>query len=301
MLRLRGDRNGTNTLSFTHSNGDRSVSLSMEDLLLPRNQAYNPVIPTRNYIDPFEFSTPIVNRRRSTGANLSSIETQGQHIESLVSRVVEEVSNGVMDDLFQLHQEEDEENHTPASSQAITALPRREPSDSEVQEEVKCPICLESFATSDTLVEMPCQHCFHEDCLKKWLSSDNTCPVCRQILEDKGPDSDTNDVVRHTDPIDLDNTTVNRQPISLQFRLETGEIFSKTFDSSITIKDLLQELQTEMSSKLPGFDSTSNSLVMRNRDTGEIICNLDLLNRLIVNPQTEINITSHNSRPSSNT
>ena len=41
MLRLRGHRNGTNTLSFVHSNGERSVSLSMEDLRLPGNDNGN--------------------------------------------------------------------------------------------------------------------------------------------------------------------------------------------------------------------------------------------------------------------
>ncbi|KAG1665412.1 hypothetical protein FOA52_005754 [Chlamydomonas sp. UWO 241] len=46
-----------------------------------------------------------------------------------------------------------------------------------------CTVCTESFQSSERVVELPCQHCFHGDCIKPWLAEHNTCPVCRFALE----------------------------------------------------------------------------------------------------------------------
>ena len=77
-----------------------------------------------------------------------------------------------------------------------------------------CPICLESLhhaadsactstegpaggahvassdaAMADIPVEMPCRHCFHESCLRKWLNRNSRCPVCRyDMLHPDGRD-----------------------------------------------------------------------------------------------------------------
>ncbi|EOD25132.1 hypothetical protein EMIHUDRAFT_206253 [Emiliania huxleyi CCMP1516] len=43
-----------------------------------------------------------------------------------------------------------------------------------------CPICLE--ALSDAVLQMPCSHLFHLECLTQWLGTRNSCPVCRHLL-----------------------------------------------------------------------------------------------------------------------
>jgi Ring finger domain len=46
----------------------------------------------------------------------------------------------------------------------------------------ECPICIEDFTenlTEKNLVLTDCNHCYHEACLKEWISQHNTCPVCR--------------------------------------------------------------------------------------------------------------------------
>ncbi|KAG8383106.1 hypothetical protein BUALT_Bualt05G0150300 [Buddleja alternifolia] len=43
-----------------------------------------------------------------------------------------------------------------------------------------CSICLEEFSVNNGDCEgMPCSHIFHGDCIKKWLSTSHSCPVCR--------------------------------------------------------------------------------------------------------------------------
>ena len=205
----------------------------------------------------------------------------------MVSRVVEEVSNGVMDDLFQLHQEEeDEENHIPASQAALESLKRH--TITELEQDLQCPICLEKFNISEETLQMPCKHCFHEECLKKWLSTDNTCPVCRQVLEDSNePCQDL-----PTEPsVDLDHNVSSTDTLHLRFRLDSGEEFTKSFDCNLSVETLLTEIKNEIAPSIPDINNETTSLVMRNKETGEVICNLEILEGLTINTNNEINIT----------
>ena len=46
----------------------------------------------------------------------------------------------------------------------------------------ECSICLDSFKENEKYIQLPCpekNHCFHKDCIKEWLSRNNTCPLCR--------------------------------------------------------------------------------------------------------------------------
>ncbi|GAX83157.1 hypothetical protein CEUSTIGMA_g10583.t1 [Chlamydomonas eustigma] len=46
-----------------------------------------------------------------------------------------------------------------------------------------CTVCHETFEGGHQVLELPCKHCFHEDCILPWLKEHNTCPVCRHKLE----------------------------------------------------------------------------------------------------------------------
>ena len=46
----------------------------------------------------------------------------------------------------------------------------------------KCAICLDSITDEHSVIVEKCKHYFHKVCLQKWLSSNNTCPVCRLII-----------------------------------------------------------------------------------------------------------------------
>ena len=45
-----------------------------------------------------------------------------------------------------------------------------------------CTVCHDDYEEGTTVVELPCTHCFHEDCIMPWLETHNTCPVCRKEL-----------------------------------------------------------------------------------------------------------------------
>ena len=48
--------------------------------------------------------------------------------------------------------------------------------------EVKCLICQENYDQGEELRRLPCQHCFHKECVDTWLSTKDTCAFCRKSI-----------------------------------------------------------------------------------------------------------------------
>ncbi|ESQ48924.1 hypothetical protein EUTSA_v10022203mg [Eutrema salsugineum] len=64
----------------------------------------------------------------------------------------------------------------------IRSLPvmlcRREATEEEVERE--CCICLGGFEEGEKMkVLPPCRHCYHCECVDRWLKTESTCPLCR--------------------------------------------------------------------------------------------------------------------------
>eukprot|EP00586_Coscinodiscus_wailesii_P010596 CAMPEP_0172508150 /NCGR_PEP_ID=MMETSP1066-20121228/209696_1 /TAXON_ID=671091 /ORGANISM="Coscinodiscus wailesii, Strain CCMP2513" /LENGTH=362 /DNA_ID=CAMNT_0013286001 /DNA_START=191 /DNA_END=1279 /DNA_ORIENTATION=- len=47
---------------------------------------------------------------------------------------------------------------------------------------VKCLICQCGYENGERLRVLPCQHCFHMECVDQWLESRDVCPYCRQSI-----------------------------------------------------------------------------------------------------------------------
>jgi len=48
-----------------------------------------------------------------------------------------------------------------------------------------CAVCQEELLASSLAVKLGCGHRFHEDCIKRWLTKQHTCPTCRAPLPTK--------------------------------------------------------------------------------------------------------------------
>ncbi len=47
-----------------------------------------------------------------------------------------------------------------------------------------CSICLDDFKDGDIIKSLPsCNHQFHAECVKNWLATQASCPMCRQRVE----------------------------------------------------------------------------------------------------------------------
>ena len=72
----------------------------------------------------------------------------------------------------------------PASQRALRSLPQISICPQDLIDPVnrECCICLEPHALRSTGIRLPCAHIFHTGCIKHWLQSSCTCPVCRYEL-----------------------------------------------------------------------------------------------------------------------
>lgn len=43
-----------------------------------------------------------------------------------------------------------------------------------------CAICLNEYVLDESLRTLPCKHSYHTECIDKWLTEVNKCPLCRQ-------------------------------------------------------------------------------------------------------------------------
>ncbi|KAI8379417.1 uncharacterized protein BYT42DRAFT_326113 [Radiomyces spectabilis] len=85
----------------------------------------------------------------------------------------------------------------PASDEVIESLKKRSLTEEEIGRQADCAVCKDEFAKVEQVIELPCQHIFHEDCIKPWLKMNGTCPVCRHAVDPNAaspnPDTSGND------------------------------------------------------------------------------------------------------------
>ena len=82
---------------------------------------------------------------------------------------------------------------TPASSSAVAELPRLKVSASGLETTADplradrpaackigdaCTVCHDDFEEGTEIVQLPCKHCFHQDCLLPWLEA--VSPACTE-------------------------------------------------------------------------------------------------------------------------
>ncbi|KAL8050164.1 hypothetical protein ABFX02_06G065800 [Erythranthe guttata] len=54
--------------------------------------------------------------------------------------------------------------------------------------EAECCICLGIFVDGEKVKVLPeCNHCFHSECVDKWLTTQSNCPLCRSSLRVDSP------------------------------------------------------------------------------------------------------------------
>ncbi|KAE8702588.1 anaphase-promoting complex subunit 2-like isoform X1 [Hibiscus syriacus] len=73
-------------------------------------------------------------------------------------------------------------NQSPAWKAAVEAMPLVEIDDTHIHDELCCAVCKEQFELGTKVLNMPCNHLYHSNCILPWLQLQNSCPVCRHEL-----------------------------------------------------------------------------------------------------------------------
>ncbi|CAH2000145.1 unnamed protein product [Acanthoscelides obtectus] len=88
----------------------------------------------------------------------------------------------------QLLNQMDSTGPPPVSKAVIDALPIVEITLEQSIAKLQCSVCWEDFLTGESVRRLPCQHVYHEPCIRPWLELHGTCPICRQNLSNGDSD-----------------------------------------------------------------------------------------------------------------
>jgi len=187
------DNNGTysstsnnaanNTSGTTHlANNDRSYIQTADD-----KSNNNIIISSQNSSNAKNTSQNNNSTKNEGNADQNQQNTNGnifQNISRLLHHVAVEVDDAIDRLVISPLQINDYryKSTPPASLQAIEQLPRITISQEHIDKKDDCPICKELFSLAETVLQIPCAHRFHPDCIKEWLKIHNSCPLCRYEL-----------------------------------------------------------------------------------------------------------------------
>lgn len=68
------------------------------------------------------------------------------------------------------------------SIEQIEKLPQKKYGDV-MDHDDPCVICQIEFESSDHVMQLPCEHVYHPDCIHPWLLTKKTCPHCGQEIQ----------------------------------------------------------------------------------------------------------------------
>ncbi|KFK38493.1 hypothetical protein AALP_AA3G120400 [Arabis alpina] len=68
----------------------------------------------------------------------------------------------------------------PATIRSLPVVLCRREATEEEEEERECCICLGGFEEGEKMKVLPtCHHCYHCECVDRWLKTESSCPLCR--------------------------------------------------------------------------------------------------------------------------
>ncbi|KAI1903117.1 hypothetical protein AGOR_G00023900 [Albula goreensis] len=157
----------------------------------PNSQAYS-TTAIEDSTSPELLERQVVGGERLTGrgeeqrARAEGTLNEGRATSRDTNNLVE---NGTLPILrlahfFLLNDEDDEEHQRGLTKEQIDNLSTRTYGQASLEGELgrACSVCINEYAQGNKLRRLPCAHEFHIHCIDRWLSENNTCPICRQPI-----------------------------------------------------------------------------------------------------------------------
>ncbi|PVU86758.1 hypothetical protein BB561_006566 [Smittium simulii] len=101
-----------------------------------------------------------------------------------------------------------EAHYLPASVEETGSLVRKFHYDlKRVSKE--CSVCLDDYNADSLVIELDCEHIFHEHCILQWLNINGNCPVCRKPLTKYHNNNTFTNSINNTSLVASDNEQIN--------------------------------------------------------------------------------------------
>lgn len=96
---------------------------------------------------------------------------------------------------------------------------------------VECIICADRVTADCILVSLMCGHIFHDHCLANWMRARLTCPQCRHVAANAGPQAPRRMYLQFTD----DNSLLEEALLSkLEEKVRISEAIIHSLNDTIT-------------------------------------------------------------------
>lgn len=143
-----------------------------------------------------------------------------------------------------------EERGGPAPQHIIQSLPTSKVTLAQIASNTTCPICFGEYIQEENLINLPCNHSYHEDCITSWLKLKSTCPTCRLDLAKDA--NATSRIETNLEPVDLTQIESLLQSDDNQLNEESNDDGTSSLASATSSTDSAQE-------RLRAFSSSSSS------------------------------------------
>ncbi|KAL7002698.1 RING-type E3 ubiquitin transferase [Sarracenia purpurea var. burkii] len=173
-----GDRINDPQPDYTaNSSWDRPGSRNrnfMPDIPVDQMPGQNTLLPEDNILDRLGYLTidDVLLLQSGTNSNVSS------------SRINDEetiIANGELFELVEIDELIDPIDMGLSRQQILRHLKTRAHISSSDEEPEICVICQAEYACNEEIGTLQCRHCFHAECIQKWLQQKNICPICKAM------------------------------------------------------------------------------------------------------------------------
>lgn len=143
----------------------------------------------------------------------------------------------------------------PAALSYVTSMPRIVINEEHVKHDgLACAICKDLFSVGTEVNELPCFHLYHPFCIVPWLSTRNSCPLCRYEL----PTDDVDYEDKPSSSNHMDHSEIQSQGTVEDYTGDEAEL-DESIDFDRARRMLLEQAQE---------DSAANTGLGRNNQRG---------------------------------
>jgi DNA-directed RNA polymerase subunit RPC12/RpoP len=153
--------------------------------------------------------TPYSSNREPEPTILRITNPNNPLVQLITNLINSEYENDEIEHIlnYVMNNDENKYGSPPAAKSEINKLKKYVLSEESLNKfgcENSCSVCKEDFVIGNKMMDLPCKHYFHEECLMPWLNQHDSCPICRYELKTDDPDYEKMKILRSEN-----NTNIN--------------------------------------------------------------------------------------------